>query len=69
MTGTYESETGTIRNVLDSTGKETRMTDRKTSPKVASKASKVLRDPKSSKTDKTISGSAVSQAGGSKKKK
>jgi hypothetical protein len=40
------------------------MTDRKTSPSVASKASKVLKNPKSTPTDKSISGSAVSQAGG-----
>jgi hypothetical protein len=39
-----------------------------TSEKVASKAAKVLNDPKSSKTDKAIAGSALSQKKPEKKK-
>lgn len=39
-----------------------------TGDKVASKAGKVLNDPKSSKTDKAIAGSALSQKKPAKKK-
>lgn len=33
-----------------------------TSPKVASKASRILRDPKASKDEKSVAGSALTQA-------
>ncbi len=42
---------------------------KQTSTKVAKLASKVLLNPNSSKTDKKIAGSALSQAKGKKKKK
>jgi hypothetical protein len=41
---------------------------KQTSPKVASQASKILRDPKSTKTEKSVAASDLSQAGGNKKK-
>ena len=41
----------------------------KTSPKAASAASKVLRDPKASKAAKTAAGSALTQAPDRKKKR
>jgi hypothetical protein len=41
----------------------------KTSKKVASKASKVLKDPKSTKIEKSVAASALSQAPDKKKKK
>jgi hypothetical protein len=41
----------------------------KTSKKVASKASKVLKDPKSTKAEKSVAGSALTQAADKKKKK
>jgi len=41
----------------------------KTSPKVASTASKLLKNPKSSKDVKSVSGSALTQAPDKKKKK
>jgi hypothetical protein len=41
----------------------------KTSKKVATKASKVLQDPKSTKMEKSVAGSALSQAPDKKKKK
>jgi hypothetical protein len=40
----------------------------KTSEKVATEASKVLRDPKSTKIDKSVAGSALTQAPDKKKK-
>ncbi|WP_295223760.1 hypothetical protein [Seleniivibrio sp.] len=43
------------------------MTDRKTSPKAATAASKVLTNPNTSKNSKTAAGSALSQAAGKKK--
>lgn len=44
------------------------MANRKqTSRKVASKASKILRDGRSSKASKSVAGSALSQSRGSKK--
>ncbi len=39
-----------------------------TSPKVATKASKVMRDARYSETSKSIAGSALSQAEGKKQK-
>ena len=39
-----------------------------TSPKVASQASKILRDPKSTKAEKSVAASDLSQTGGEKKK-
>ena len=36
--------------------------DERTSKKVASKAAKILRDPKASKEEKSIAGSALTQA-------
>ena len=44
------------------------MNKKQSSAKEASKASKVLTDPKSSKLDKSLAGSVLSQAGGKKKK-
>lgn len=41
----------------------------KTSKRVASKASKILRDPKSSKTAKSVAASALTQAPDKKKKR
>ena len=41
---------------------------RQTSPKVASQASKILRDPKSTKAAKSVAASDLSQASGKKKK-
>jgi hypothetical protein len=41
----------------------------KTSPKVATKAAKLLNDPKSSKIVKSVAGSALSQAADKKKPK
>lgn len=40
----------------------------KTSPKVASQASKILKDPKSTKAQKSVAGSALTQAQDKKKK-
>jgi len=48
--------------------KENIVADKKTSPKAAAAASKVLRDGRTSKTSKTAAGSALSQAGKSKKR-
>lgn len=36
---------------------------KQTSPSVASKASKILKDPKSTKAEKAVAGSALAQAG------
>ena len=41
---------------------------KQTSAKVASEASKILRDPKSTKTEKSVAASDLAQAGGKKKK-
>lgn len=41
----------------------------KTSPKVASEASKILKDPKSTKAEKSVAASALTQAKDKKKKK
>lgn len=41
----------------------------RTSPKVASKASKILSDPKSTKREKSVAGSALTQARDKKKGK
>ncbi|MHB1326533.1 MAG: hypothetical protein ACYC0L_10155 [Thermoleophilia bacterium] len=41
----------------------------KTSPSVASKAGKILSNPKSSKAAKSVAGSALTQAADKKKKK
>jgi hypothetical protein len=41
----------------------------KTSKKVATEASKVLRDPKSTKIEKSVAGSALTQSADKKKKK
>ena len=41
----------------------------KTSKKVAKEASKILRDPKSTKIEKSVAGSALTQASDKKKKK
>ncbi len=41
---------------------------RQSSPKVASQASKILRDPKSTKAEKSVAASDLSQASGKKKK-
>jgi len=41
---------------------------RQTSPKVASQASKILRDPKSTNAEKSVAASDLSQASGKKKK-
>jgi len=41
----------------------------KTSKRVASKASKILRDPKSTKAEKSVAGSALTQAPNRRKKK
>ena len=43
--------------------------DKKTSCSVASKASKILQSPKSSKAEKSVAGSALSQTGKCKHKK
>jgi hypothetical protein len=45
------------------------MADRKTSQKVASEAAKILRDPHSTKREKSVAGSDLSQAAGKKKSK
>jgi hypothetical protein len=45
------------------------MPDKKTSPKVAKEASKILRNPSSTKTDKSVAGSDLSQAGLKKHKR
>jgi hypothetical protein len=45
------------------------MADKKTSPKAAKSASKVLNDGRTGKDSKTAAGSALSQKEGSKKKK
>jgi hypothetical protein len=42
---------------------------KQTSPKVASKASKILQNPKSSPAEKSVAASDLAQAGGKKKKK
>ena len=42
--------------------------DKKTSPKVATKASKGLQDPKSTPAEKSVAASDLSQAGAKKKK-
>lgn len=41
----------------------------KTSPRVAKKASKILRNPKSTKPQKSVAGSALTQTKDKKKKK
>lgn len=41
----------------------------RTSPKVASKASKILSDPKSTKAEKSVAGSALTQAANKKPKR
>ena len=41
---------------------------KQTSTKVASEASKILRNPKSTKAEKSVAASDLSQAGGKKKK-
>lgn len=47
----------------NATLREDRMAkDKKTSPKVASKAAKIVSDPKSSATVKSVAGSALTQA-------
>lgn len=46
-----------------------RASNERTSPKVASKAAKVLSNPKSTKTAKSIAASALTQAANKKKKK
>jgi hypothetical protein len=43
------------------------MNKKQSSPKEASKASKVLQNPNSSKVAKSLAGSVLSQAGGKKK--
>jgi|BarGraNGADG00212_1021973.scaffolds.fasta_scaffold35879_2 hypothetical protein len=45
------------------------MPDKKTSPKVAKEASKVLRNPTSTKTEKSVAGSDLSQTSPKKPKK
>ena len=45
------------------------MTDKKTSPKVATKAALILRNPKSSAKMKSVAASDLAQARGKKKKK
>jgi hypothetical protein len=45
------------------------MPDKKTSPKVAKEASKILRKPSSSKTAKSVAGSDLSQASPKKLKR
>jgi hypothetical protein len=45
------------------------MPDKKTSPKVAKEASKVLKSPTATKTQKSVAGSDLSQAGGKKPKR
>ena len=42
---------------------------KQTSPKVASEASKILRDPESTKREKSVAASDLSQAGGKGKGK
>ena len=42
---------------------------KQTSPRVAKKASKILRDPKSTKIEKSVAGSDLAQTRPSKKKK
>lgn len=42
---------------------------KQTSPKVASQASKILQDPKSTKAEKSVAASDLSQAGGKNTKK
>ncbi len=41
---------------------------KQTSPKVATKASKILRHPKSTPAEKSVAASDLAQAGGKKKK-
>ena len=41
---------------------------KQTSPKVASQASKILRDPKSTKAENSVAASDLSQTSGKKKK-
>jgi hypothetical protein len=41
---------------------------KQTSPRVATKASEILRDPKATKAEKSVAASDLSQAGGTKKK-
>jgi hypothetical protein len=41
---------------------------KQTSPKVASEASKILRNPKATKAEKSVAASDLAQAGGKKKK-
>lgn len=43
--------------------------DEKTSPRVASKASKILSDPKSTKAEKSVAASALTQTRNKPKKK
>jgi hypothetical protein len=45
------------------------MRNEKTSKRVASKASKILRDPKSTKAEKSVAGSALGQTADKKKRK
>jgi hypothetical protein len=45
------------------------MPDKKTSPRVAKEASKVLRNPASTKTEKSVAGSDLGQASPKKPKK
>lgn len=44
------------------------MANEKTSKSVASKASKILRDPKSTKAEKSVAGSALTQTSNKRKK-
>jgi hypothetical protein len=45
------------------------MPDKKTSPEVAKKASKILRNPTSTKSEKSVAGSDLSQASPKKPKR
>jgi hypothetical protein len=45
------------------------MPDKKTSPQVAREASKILRDPSSTKKERSVAGSDLSQAGPKKPKR
>ena len=54
--------------MLSPEGKEAKMArNERTSPKVASKASRILSNPKSSKTAKSVAASALTQAPNKKK--
>ncbi len=50
-------------------GEMAKQSDKRTSPKVASKASEILRNPKSTKTEKSVAASDLAQAAGNKKNK